>query len=250
MYELFYCRREDMENLPLDLDEKLENGKNLKEVFAAIAHQWRAPLSQINSIVGSIDNRLYEQKIDDPFIEKQLLQIEAITKKMSQSVDDYRGYFSKKNEKHFFKELIEKNLKEEFLELEEEGISYSLDIADDALFVGDELLLKQIIVSLVENAKDALLERNVYVPKIMFEAFMDNSFLVIKVADNAGGISKSVMEKIFDSGFTSKHSSEGTGLGLFMVKKILDEKLNASIDVKNVASGACFTLKIPRISKV
>jgi len=239
-----------MENFPLTLDEKLENTNNLQELFAAIAHQWRAPLSQINSIVGSIDNRLYEQNIHDPFIEKQLLQIEAITKKMSQSVDEHRGYFSKKNEKHLFKELIEKNLKDEFLKLQEEGISFSLEIDEDTLFIGDELLLKQIIVSLLQNAKDALLERNVYVPKVMFEAYMDENFLVIKVADNAGGISKSIMKKIFDSDFTSKHSSEGTGLGLFMVKKILDEKLNASIDVQNVASGACFTLKIPRITKV
>jgi len=246
MYELFYCRREGMENLTLDFDEKQDSAKNLKEVFAAIAHQWRAPLSQINSIIGSIDNRLYEQKIDDPFIEKQLLQIEAITKKMSQSVDDYRGYFSKKNEKHLFLELIEKNLKADFLKLQEDGITYSLDIDKNAFFVGDESLLKQIIVTLLENAKDALLERNVYTPKIMFDVCMDELFLIIKVSDNAGGITKSVKDKIFDADFTSKHASEGTGLGLFMVKKILDEKLNASIDVKNVASGACFTLKIPR----
>jgi len=238
-----------MNELAIESKKNLDTSKSLQEVFAAIAHQWRAPLSQINSIVGSIDNRLYEQKIDDPFIINQLLQIETITKQMSQSIDDYRGYFSKKNEKHTLKTLLLKSLEYELADLKKVSISFEFRVDDTIEFIGDEQLLKQILVTLVENAKDALLERNIYMPKITLSALEEENILFIKVCDNAGGMSKSIMSKIFEPSFTTKHSSEGTGLGLFMVKKLLDEKLAASIDVKNVADGACFTLTIPRNAK-
>jgi len=245
---LFYSEEESMKNLTLESAENIGETKTLQEVFAAIAHQWRGPLSQINSIVGSIDNRLYEQKIDDPVIAEQLLQIEAITKEMSKSIDDYRGYFSKKNEKHPLKEIFLTGLAYEIEQLKEFGVHFELNVEDELLFIGDENLLKQIVVTLFENAKDALIERNIYRPKIVLEAYDEKEFLFIKVCDNAGGMSKSVVNKIFEPSFTTKHSSEGTGLGLFMVKKLLDEKLGASIEVKNVVDGACFTLKIPKKS--
>jgi len=235
-----------MANVDLNVKNSLESFETLKEVFAAVAHQWRGPLSQINSIVGSIDNRLYEQNIDDSIIAKQLLQIEAITKEMSQTIDDYRGYFEKKTQKHSLKEIVTQILKHELELLAEDGIEVDIEIDDNIEFIGDELLLKQIIATLLENAKDAHLERNVYKPFILISATSEEDFLFIKICDNAGGISKSVMQKIFEPSFTTKHSSEGTGLGLFMVKKLLNEKLQASIDVKNVESGVCFTLQIPK----
>jgi len=238
-----------MANVDLDVKNSLDSFETLKEVFAAVAHQWRGPLSQINSIVGSIDNRLYEQNIDDPVLLKQLLQIEAITKEMSQTIDDYRGYFEKKNEMHSLKELVNQALKHELDLLAEDGIRVDIEIEEHIEFIGDELLLKQIIATLLENAKDAHLERNVYKPFIVMSAKSDDDFLFMKICDNAGGISKSVMQKIFEPSFTTKHSSEGTGLGLFMVKKLLDEKLQATIDVKNVESGSCFTLQIPKMKE-
>jgi len=238
-----------MANVDLDVKNSLDSFETLKEVFAAVAHQWRGPLSQINSIVGSIDNRLYEQNIDDPVLQKQLLQIEAITKEMSQTIDDYRGYFEKKNEMHSLKELVNQALKHELDLLAEDGIRVDIEIEEHIEFIGDELLLKQIIATLLENAKDAHLERNVYKPFIVMSAKSDDDFLFMKICDNAGGISKSVMQKIFEPSFTTKHSSEGTGLGLFMVKKLLDEKLQATIDVKNVESGSCFTLQIPKMKE-
>jgi len=237
-------------NTLVNPEELLRDTKELQEVFAAIAHQWRAPLSQINSIIGSIDNRLYEKKIEDPLITKQLLEIESIAKAMSRSIDDYRGYFQKKNDQMYLHEVIIKSLEYELLKLREEGIDISLEIDKELSFSGDELILKQILITLMENAKDAFVERNIYNPEISMEAFENSDYLAIEIRDNAGGISRSIMRKIFDSDFTTKHRSEGTGLGLFMVKKLMQEKFCGSIDVKNIEGGSCFTLKIPRDKKV
>lgn len=235
-----------MEDRRLSNKREIDTSQTLQEVFATVAHQWRSPLSKINSIVGSIDNLLYEEKINNPLITERLLEIEAITKEMSQSIDDYRGYFSKKHEHYSLEKLFTEKLAHDVAFLKESGIECIFNIDADIEFIGDDQLLKQIIVTLLENAKDAFVERNIYQPQIVIDATRDDTFLFIHVSDNAGGMSKSVKEKLFEPSFTTKHTSEGTGLGLFMVKKLLNEKMNASINVTNRDKGVCFTLQIPR----
>ncbi|SFV55670.1 two-component sensor histidine kinase [hydrothermal vent metagenome] len=235
-----------MHNVDMNLETYLNETPLLKELFASIAHQWRGPLSQINSIIGNIDNRLYELKVDDSIITKQLSQIETITKQMSQSIDDYRGYLSEEKKSTPLKELILTSLESIRLNLEANKIrvEYNLEISDQ--FSGDEQLLKQVVVTLLDNARDAFVSRNIYEPVIKIFTEANENFLLIKICDNAGGMSKSVRSKIFESDFTTKHSSEGTGLGLFMAKKLLTQKMQATLSVKNVESGTCFVIEIPR----
>ncbi len=235
-----------MRNVDMDLDTSLNETPLLQELFASIAHQWRGPLSQINSIIGNIDNRLYALKIEDSIITEQLLQIETITKQMSQSIDDYRVFLSKTQKSSSLKELLLTSLESVRLSLEENEIIVEQEIEMPAQFSGDEQLLKQVIITLLNNAKDALVSRNIYKPFIKISTESDKDFLFIKICDNAGGMSKSVKSKIFEPNFTTKHSSEGTGLGLFMAKKLLNQKIHAALSVKNVESGVCFTIEIPR----
>ena len=235
-----------MLEVEMDLEKSLDETPLLKEVFASIAHQWRGPLSQINSIIGSIDNRLYELNIDDPLIVQSLLQIETITKGMSQSIDDYRGCLEAAKIKSSLQELLIATIESVAAGLESNGIALEQAFEKSAEFHGDEQLLKQVIITLVDNAKDALVSRNIYKPLIKITSEADEDFLFIKICDNAGGISKSVRSKIFEADFTTKHSSEGTGLGLYMAKKLLHQKMDARLSVENVESGACFTIEIPR----
>lgn len=235
-----------MLEVEMDLEKSLDNVPLLKEVFASIAHQWRGPLSQINSIIGSIDNRLYELNIDDPFITQNLLQVEAITKEMSQSIDDYRGCIGGVKIKSSLQELLVTTIKSVAAGLESNGIALEQALEKSAEFHGDEQLLKQVVITLIDNAKDALVSRNVYKPLIKIMSEADEDSLFIKICDNAGGISKSVRSKIFEADFTTKHNSEGTGLGLFMAKKLLSQKMDAKLSVENKESGACFTIEIPR----
>jgi signal transduction histidine kinase len=224
----------------------LYESKDLQEAFATIAHQWRQPLSHINALVGSVDNRLYELGVEDSLIGEYLLEIEKITKEMSKSIDSYRGLFREEKEKFLLKELLESIKNAIGYMLKEENIDLELFVDDDLIFYNDSSLLQEVLVSIINNAKDALVARNIYKPRIQLSAWHEEEYLFIKVCDNAGGMSKSVMRKIFEQNFTTKHTSEGTGVGLFMVKKLLDEEMNAQINVKNVESGVCFTLQFPR----
>ncbi len=236
-----------MSNVTNKLGKELKNSSELQEVFASIAHQWRQPLSQINSIVGAIDNRLYEIGVEDKTLTKQLLEIENIIKNMSESVDDFRGYIGEaKAKSYFLDELIKKALEVTFYTLKEHNIEIIIDIEKSLEFFGDEQLLKQIVITLINNAKDAMISRNVYQPKIHLKAFTESNTLFIKVCDNGGGMSKSVMQKIFEPAFTTKHHSEGTGLGLNMAKKLTQEKLHALLYVKNVDNGVCFTIEFSK----
>jgi signal transduction histidine kinase len=226
-----------------------ENSDSLDETFAAIAHQWRQPLSEINSLVSSIDNRLYAKGINDIAIEKELSQIEQLTRKMSQSIDDFRNYFKKAaftEQKSYSLSGLLQEISDEYRELFSKlGIAFSVESKDVYSCDKERSLLKQIIATLLNNAKDALLARSVYKAKVVIAVRKEEDFLLIEVKDNAGGITKSAAAKLFEADFTTKHSSEGTGMGLYMVKKILDEKFCAEIDVKNVDKGASFCIRLP-----
>jgi signal transduction histidine kinase len=218
----------------------------LREAFGVIAHQWRQPLSHINALVSSIDNRLYELGIEDPLIAKKLVEIEKITKEMSKSIDSYRGYFNEEKESLSIKQIFENVSKNMQYSLDSKGINLEININVNENFFGDGKLLEEIIITIINNSIDALVTRNIYKPFVKLSVWNEIGCLFIKICDNAGGVSKSIMKKIFEPDFTTKHASEGTGIGLFMVKKLLDEKMNALLEVKNVESGVCFTLQLPR----
>jgi signal transduction histidine kinase len=225
-----------------------EKSSSVEEVFAAVAHQWRQPLTQINSIVSSLDNMLYEKGIEDSQIEKKLLEIERITRYMSESIDDFRNYF-KKREGETKSRSLEAVIKELAL-LQSEllrglDITLNLDLQEGLIYRGDITLLKQIIVTILNNAKDALVARAVFNAEISIKTQKEEEYLLIEVVDNAGGITKSALERLFDADFTTKHNSEGTGMGLYMVKKLLKERLNGEISVKNVHKGASFCIRVP-----
>ncbi len=224
-----------------------ENLESLEETFAAIAHQWRQPLNEINSLVGSIDNRLYAKDIKDADIEEELLKIERLTRQMSQSIDDFRNYFKKEqNQGSYPLDILFKEISDEYRELFASlGIRLELMLEESLTFHKERALLKQIIATLLNNAKDALLARSVYEAKVDIVVTKEEEFLLIDVKDNAGGITKSAATRLFDADFSTKHSSEGSGMGLYMVKKLLHEKFCGDIDVKNIEKGASFCLKLP-----
>ncbi len=219
---------------------------SLEEIFRIIAHQWRQPLSQINALVGSIDNRLYELKTEDSFLQQKLLEIETLTRSMSNSMDDFRLTNQYVLQKISFTEILKSTIEPLLYGLRDKKIELSLNVELTAMLDGDEKLLRQILITLIDNARDVLVERNIYNPKIWLSAYEKEESIFIEVSDNAGGMSKSMMNKIFDSGYTTKHRSEGTGLGLYMAKKLLKDKFDAQLSVKNVDAGVCFIIKLSR----
>lgn len=216
------------------------------ELISNIAHQWRQPLSQINATVGLIDKLLYDKKIQDPEIEAKLQEIECLTKYMSNTIDDFRGHFASGTvqEDIALADVISEAKETLQVSFDDANIMLTSDIkvTDSCKCYKNELT--QVIIVLLNNAKDALLDRNTFEAKVEIVLAKEEDYFVIEISDNAGGITKSVMQKMFEPYYTTKHHSVGTGLGLFMARKIIQERHKGTLEVQNRNRGSCFTIKI------
>jgi len=230
--------------------EKIEQSKldSMKEMMENIAHQWRQPLSQINSNVSIIDKILYDNNIVDARLEEKLQEIENITKQMSHTIDDFKNYFVNNNVK---KEIDLKEIMQDAIEIlsadfKEHHIKIITDFKETypAFCYTNEL--KQVLIVLLNNAKDAHLARNTYQSIVKVSIYHVKNNFVIKLCDNAGGIPKSLQDKIFEPYYTTKHKSQGKGLGLFMARKIIMERLDGQISVENSGDGSCFSISLQK----
>jgi signal transduction histidine kinase len=88
-------------------------------------------------------------------------------------------------------------------------------------------------MNILNNAKDAFIEKHLDKKLIFVDIYKENSSVVIKIKDNAGGIDSKIIDKIFEPYFTTKHKSQGTGIGLYMCNQIISKHMNGLLDVSN-----------------
>ena len=105
--------------------------------------------------------------------------------------------------------------------------------------------IMQVLLNLFKNAEDNFIEKETEEPLISIETYTQKESLVINVCDNGGGISEDVIEKIFDPYFSTKDDKNGTGLGLYMSKIIVEQHHKGKLDVFNIEHGVCFQLRLP-----
>ena len=221
------------------------NNKKLIELFKNISHQWKQPLSQINSIVCTIDAILDEEHIRNSEIEQKLSEIELLTQYMSETINTFSNSIvpNDKNTLVDIEDIINQLEGLVSIELKEKKIDFSINIIEDiqAIMNAHELLESLIII--VNNAKDALVERNVFDAKITVSVKKVDDKCSICICDNAGGMTQKTMKKIFNEKYTTKHKSQGDGRGLYLSKKIITQNMNGTLQVKNINEGSCFKIK-------
>jgi len=218
-----------------------DNKVSVNNLLKNIAHQWRQPLSQINSNVFAIDEVLYELDIKDKRIEERLLEIEKLTAQLSKTIDDFRV---EKSRMFMVKELLDELSSVMEMTLRDKNIKFTMDIKENFSYFGNERELFQVITVLINNAKDALVERNVFLPKIEIVTTEEGDYSIIKIKDNAGGMTQKIIEKIFEKDYSTKHLSEGSGIGLAMAQSIIEEKFSGSLSAKNLDEGSCFEIRL------
>lgn len=217
---------------------------SLGQMLANIAHQWRQPLTELSLAMFNIKKAMQNNQADN--VTKFYDESKNIIKNMSETIDDFTNFFSPDKEKYYFN--ISDSIRESIGLLEsvinDEMIIIKTEF-NDIKVLGITNELTQVIINLINNSKDAFIHNSILLREISIVTKKENDFAVIEVHDNAGGISKENIEKIFEPYFTTKHKSRGTGLGLFMSKMICEQGLNATLDVKSKKHTTTFSIKIP-----
>lgn len=217
------------------------------EMLSMIAHQWRQPLASISAISNTllIDNEL--DSYDKDFFGDKLNSISSLTGHLSETINDFRNFF--KEEKTLQSQDVQ-TIVQSVLDIIEpiaksKGIKIKTDFEDPKLIITTYLSeFKQVLLNLVKNAEDVLLENNIQKAHIDIKVFSENEYVIFQVCDNGGGIPEDIKDKIFEPYFSTKLEKDGTGLGLYMSKVIIEEHCNGAIEIYNCVSGACFTIKL------
>ncbi|MEA3553658.1 MAG: cache domain-containing protein [Campylobacterota bacterium] len=229
---------------------------SLGEMIGNIAHQWRQPLSAISTI--SSGNIIQSQigLLSDKDNTKSYEQILGHVSFLSQTIDDFRNYLNKSGDeikKFDINDTILDVLKIIEITYKDNNITLIKNFSDTPLScTGSTSELSQVILNILNNAKDILVEKNIENKIVQIETLKIEDNNIIRISDNGGGIANNIIEKIFDPYFTTKHQSQGTGIGLYMSKDIIHTKFNGFLSVENIdwqyknktLSGACFIIEI------
>jgi signal transduction histidine kinase len=218
---------------------------SMGEMISNIAHQWRQPLNKISLILNNmrIDKAL-NSNIDE---EKYFKSIEETLSYMSHTIDDFRHFFTSAEEARPFdiKTAIEQSLSIVDVSLQDKNIRLDLSLEKNDYVLGIDTEFSQVLINILNNAKDVLLSNNIKEPYIKIEQSIVDNESIVKICDNGTGIDEEIIHKIFDPYFTTKHKNQGTGIGLYMSKNIIEKKMNGTLNVENDEHGACFIIKIP-----
>lgn len=218
------------------------------ELIAMIAHQWRQPLNIIGLGMTQLETAKQLDKLDDALFETLADTIKDQISYMSYTIDDFRKFF------HQDKELTHVNLHSlisetiiligELLNYKEIAIHNHTDREIEVDVFSNEF--KQVLINIINNARDALSERAVSTKQIEITSSVTrDDHITVTVSDNGGGIDPKIMDKIFEPYFTTKFEAQGTGLGLYMSKLIIEEHMHGTLHAENVGDGAAFVITFP-----
>ena len=208
---------------------------SMGEMIGNIAHQWRQPLSTITATASGIRLQNELNMLDKEFLDDGLKGISNSAMYLSHTIDDFRNFFKKDDEKTKFdmEELFDKTITLISSRLKHNDINIVRNIENIELITHQNQLI-QVIINLLNNAKDEFENMPKDLKKYIFiDAVKKDNQYIITIKDNAGGIPEEISCKIFDQHFTTKSELDGTGIGLFMSKEIIEKNIKGKISAYN-----------------
>lgn len=222
---------------------------SLGEMLGNISHQWRQPLMEINSLFLPIECKIV---LDKPLDKEEILEtigkLNDITKYMSNTIDDFKNFFATDKEKIKFVLIEQINSTINIISggLKAYNIKLDIILKKNPEMIGYKNDYSQVLINIINNAKDVLVQRKIENPYIKISIFEENENIITTVEDNGGGIKVEPIEKIFDPFFTYDKVG-GSGIGLFMSKLIIEKNMNGQLLVENTLTGAFFKIVIPKV---
>lgn len=212
---------------------------SMGEMMGAIAHQWRQPLNALSINIQNLDDDFDEGLVNKLFIDDFITRNQQTILFMSKTIDDFRNFFKIDKEKKEFsaRDAIFQTLSLQRAQFKNSNIHAEVEGEDQKLY-GFKGEFQQVLLNIINNAKDAILEQKREEGKI-FIVLGEKS---ITIEDNGGGIKEEIMERIFEPYFTTKEQGEGTGIGLYMSKMIVEKNMGWKLEAHNTEVGVKFTI--------
>ena len=224
---------------------------SMGEMIANIAHQWRQPLNTLGIIVQKMGIEYKLNLLNEKQVDKNISEAMMLMQEMSETIDDFRNFFNPKRVLENF------NLHEALLKsysiikalITANNIAFKIDIKENYYIYGYKNEFFQVMLNLLSNAIEALIADEIPSPKITIAVTSDEKNKIkIHICDNANGIQNDIIEQIFDPYFTTKDN--GTGLGLYMSKIIIEEHMKGEITVINNPFGTTFIITLQGGGKI
>jgi signal transduction histidine kinase len=219
---------------------------SMGEMINNIAHQWRQPLHRINSCVAVLHSIQAKNSEHQSHLDTKLKMIEENTKYMSDTIEDFSHFFHPDKVQTDFKlkESIEKSLF--LIESRLSSVQVSLRVHKSLTIFSYNKEYQQVLLSILHNALDNFQSHQTLEPKIDIDAIERENDVILTIQDNGGGIQEENLQRVFEPYYTTKFKDEGTGLGLYMAKMIIESSMGGTLEVTNQKGGACFTITLPK----
>ncbi|MBE9525511.1 MAG: HAMP domain-containing histidine kinase [Proteobacteria bacterium] len=232
--------------------QMLQQGRlaQMGEMISMIAHQWRQPLAAISSTSAAIKLKSSLNKLDQETAIKLSNNISDYSQHLSSTIDDFREFFKPDNEttKSSFNEVVESVLKIVQISIEQHNIRLIKEMNSQISFTTYPNELMQVILNLIKNSEDNILDKELEDSFICIRSYDTDEQLILEIKDNGGGVPDNIIDKIFDPYFSTKTQKDGTGLGLYMSKIIIEEHCGGKLSVFNYesdgAKGAVFQISL------
>jgi len=214
------------------------------EMIGMIAHQWRQPLAAISSTSSGMNLKAQLNKLDSSTAIELTTKINTYSKHLSETIDDFRRFFQEDKEKSetSYDAIIKNVLKIIDISIQNNKIELIEDYSCEDTFKTYPNEIMQVLLNLIKNAEDILIEKKIENPYIKILTYKQNNDLILEVHDNGGGIDENIIDKIFIPYFSTKTKKDGTGLGLYMSKTIIEDHCFGKLSVSNGNDGAIFQI--------
>ncbi len=222
---------------------------SMGDMIADIAHQWRQPLSILSLNTTNLELKLKRDKADKEFLENYIVKVNKTIKNMDQTIKDFSEFFKPNKPKVEFElnSLIEEAqylVKDLFIKKQ---IKINFEPKNEYTYLGYKNELLQVILNILNNSKDAIVNNSIKNGIVSIRIKEDDDIYIIYIEDNGGGIPSEIVDRIFEPYYTTKFKNQGTGIGLYMCKIIIEESLKGSLILKNYKEGTQCIITLPRV---
>ncbi|NTW98909.1 MAG: hybrid sensor histidine kinase/response regulator [Geobacteraceae bacterium] len=254
--ELRRLNTELEERVAMEVDKNLEKDRIMAhqsrlaamgEMLSNISHQWRQPLNNVSLIVQNLRVEFEDGSLDADTCRSYVDECMKALSYMSRTIDNFREFYHPDQARQSFAlpSAIADAISLVREELESHGIGIETVNGYDSCIHGYKNEFSQILLNIIANAKEAILARQPEAPLIKVLTSRKGESAAVTITDNGGGIPPELIDKIFDPYFTTKFMSQGTGVGLFMSKMIIEKHMGGKISITNNGDGAEVTIELP-----